>query len=127
MVCRPGRTSRSATTTRRSRSTSCRFWPVRGRGDAQQRPSDLARRRGWKGGRGGEGKLMAVAAADVIDDDTLQGIRKVWTSADPDTLPGLVAEPIQAGRLKSTPDQLLKMPYAQASCELAKRELSGTG
>lgn len=68
----------------------------------------------------------SVADAAAIDDDTLRAVRLIWM-ADPILLPVLFTEPIRAGRLKSTPDRVLKMPYAQATSELLRRESAGTG
>ena len=72
--------------------------------------------------------LVTVGDAVSIDDDTLRAVKKAYL-ADP-VLPVLLSqlfiEPIRAGRLKSTPDKLLKLPYAQATSELKGREATGT-
>ena len=65
-----------------------------------------------------------------IDSDTLAAVVTLWTTDA--TLPGLFKEPIRSGRIKAPQatggvygDR--EFPYAQATCELDRRELSGTG
>jgi hypothetical protein len=70
-------------------------------------------------------EVVSVADAACIDDDTLRAVKALW-GEEALLLPALFTEPIRAGRLKSTPDRLLDMPYAQASSELLNREKSGT-
>ena len=65
-----------------------------------------------------------ITAVD-IDADTLSACLTKWLD-DHDGLPALVAEPVRAGRLKSTPEAPKRLPYAQMSCELDHRDLAGT-
>lgn len=59
-----------------------------------------------------------------IDNDTLRAVVDCW-NADA-TLPGLFAEAIHAGRLKSVGETARAMPYAQVTCEFDRREIIGS-
>lgn len=61
-----------------------------------------------------------------IDSDTLAAVLTLWqTSTD---LPTLLDDPVRAGRLHADPETRQRpLPYAQATCELDRRELAGTG
>lgn len=61
--------------------------------------------------------------ADVVDNDVLEAVRKLWQEGDQATLPALFNEPPKTGRLKSPQT----MPYARLDCNPERRESAGTG
>jgi len=61
-----------------------------------------------------------------IDDDTLAAVRRRWDS-DRARLPALLDRPPGAGRLKSTRDQPLALPYARIACRAVRGERGTKG